>query len=111
MTKKGPILILGAMDGEIEAFLDNFVVLEKHTWKDFVYHSARFNDKEVIIAKTGVGKILAAMITQKMIDIFNPSAIFCTGIAGSLNPELEIGEILLGTDSVQHDFDAHNTQA
>ena len=46
------------------------------------------------------------MVTQKIIDLYDPSAIIFTGIAGSLNHDLEIGDILVGEDSIQHDVDA-----
>jgi 5'-methylthioadenosine/S-adenosylhomocysteine nucleosidase len=94
------------MDGEIEAFLNRFELIGETNWNDFIFYEAIYKSKSIIIAKTGVGKVLAAMITQKIIDLFQPSAIICTGIAGTVNPALELGDILLGTDSVQHDFNA-----
>lgn len=106
MSHKGPLILLGAMDEEIKAFLDYFDIEEKHQWNNSLFYSARFKEKHIIIAKTGVGKVLAAATAQKLIDTFNPSAIVFTGIAGSINANLKIGDILLGVDSVQHDFDA-----
>lgn len=106
MTKKNPVLILGAMDGEIKGFLGAFENLEKHIWNDYVYYTATYQNRKIIISKTGVGKILASMVTQKMIDLFSPSLILCTGIAGSLNTKFGIGDVLIGNDAIQHDFDA-----
>ncbi len=106
MSKKGPVIILGALDGEISAFLQFFTLNEPLKWKEFVFYSGVYSDKEIIVAKCGVGKVLSAMVTQKIIDLYDPSAIIFTGIAGSLNHDLEIGDILVGEDSIQHDVDA-----
>lgn len=101
-----PVLILGAMDGEIKAFLDHFQILGKQKWNGFIFYPGKLENKNIVIAKTGVGKVLSAMVTQKLIDLFNPSAIICTGVAGSLNKKFKLGDIIVAADSVQHDFDA-----
>ena len=94
------------MDGEIKAFLDNFKILNKMQWKSFDFYLSKFGNNEIVITKTGVGKTLSAMVTQKLIDLFDPSAFIFTGIAGSLNNELNVGDILIGRDSIQHDMDS-----
>ncbi|MDA3809764.1 MAG: 5'-methylthioadenosine/adenosylhomocysteine nucleosidase [Spirochaetaceae bacterium] len=106
MREKGPVVLLGAMDGEIESFLKSLTINEKIVWNGFTIYRGIYGQSDLIIAKTGVGKVLSAIITQKIIDDYSPSAIICTGIAGSLNKEIGIGDILVGSDSVQHDFDA-----
>jgi len=106
MFDKGPIVILGAMDGEIESFLNTFEIVGKQKWQDFTFYPGKLENRDILIARSGVGKILTAMVTQKIIDLFHPSAIIFTGIAGSINPELNIGDMLIGRDSVQHDFNA-----
>jgi len=102
----GPIIILGAMDGEISAFLDDFQIIGKQKWNDFIFYPGKLEGKDIVVAKSGVGKVLSAIVTQKMIDLFAPSAIIFTGIAGALRDNLEIGDILIGEDSVQHDVNA-----
>jgi adenosylhomocysteine nucleosidase len=106
VKEKGPVIILGAMDGEISAFLENFQILGKQQWKDFTFYPGKLVEKDIVVAKCGVGKVLSAMVTQKMIDLFFPSAIIFTGIAGAIQDHLEIGDILIGEDSVQHDVNA-----
>jgi adenosylhomocysteine nucleosidase len=106
LREKGPVVLLGAMDGEIESFLKSLTINEKIVWNGFTIYRGIYGQSDLIIAKTGVGKVLSAIITQKIIDDYSPSAIICTGIAGSLNKEIGIGDILVGSDSVQHDFDA-----
>ena len=55
--------------------------------------------------KCGVGKVNAAMCTQSMIDLFSVDAIINTGIAGSLDADIDIGDIVIATDTVEHDMD------
>lgn len=65
-------------------------------------------DREVALALTGVGKVRAAMTAQHVIDSVRPSAIIFTGLAGALAPHLEIGDLVIAKDCVQHDLDARD---
>ena len=60
---------------------------------------------EVVLVRCGVGKVNAARCTQVLIDKFAPDAIINTGSAGGLAPELAVGDIVIGTHLLQHDFD------
>jgi 5'-methylthioadenosine/S-adenosylhomocysteine nucleosidase len=52
-----------------------------------------------------VGKVSAAMVCEKLIDEYHPRAIIFTGVAGALNQDLEIGDIVVSRDCIQHDLD------
>ena len=106
MNDKRPLIILGAMDEEISAFLQEAHIENELKWMDFTFYSCQLAERNIVIAKCGVGKVLAAMVTQKMIDLYTPSAIIFTGIAGALSSQLDIGDILVAQDSIQHDIDA-----
>ena len=62
--------------------------------------------KQIVAARSGVGKVNAAVCTQLMIDEYKTEAIINTGIAGSLNASIDIGDIVLSTDVLHHDVDA-----
>ena len=62
----------------------------------------------VVVVKSGIGKVNAAVCTQILVDDFKVDAVINTGIAGSLNPEINIGDIVISTDVVHHDMDAVN---
>ena len=100
------IAILGAIDGEIKEFLDHIGRSEKSNWNDFTFYKGRLANHDVVISLSGVGKVMAAMVTQKIIDLYEPEALIMTGLAGALNPELEIGDTVIGRDCIQHDLDA-----
>ena len=72
----------------------------------FTLYKGKFNNKNVVLVKSGVGKTFASMICQRLIDKFNIKTVLFTGVGGSLNKELDIGDVVISEDSVYHDFDA-----
>lgn len=68
------------------------------------FTSGKIFDKDVVLLECGVGKVNAAVGTQIMIDLFTPDVIINSGIAGSLSKNLIIGDIVISTDCVEHDF-------
>lgn len=99
-------LILGAMDGEIAESRANLQHSSTTEWNGFEIHHGWIGDREVEVAKTGVGKSLSAMFCQHLIDTHTPDRILFSGVAGALNPSLEIGDTLIARDCVIHDMDA-----
>jgi len=102
----GPVLILGAMEGEVRYLVQQMGEVEICLWKGFSFFKGTLYGVSSVIARCGVGKVLSAMVTQKGIDLFQPQMIVFTGIAGALDLSLEIGDIVLGAETVQHDVDA-----
>ena len=100
------IVILAAMDCEVQALLGRIPGTSAVDDAPYMWQRGRLAGHEVVVAKTGVGKVLAAACAQRAIDRFNPAAILCTGVAGALVSELRIGDIVVSTDCVQHDVDA-----
>ena len=98
-------VIIGAMDSEISIYLKHSTILHKIIWNDFIFYEVSFNGNNCIICKSGIGKVLAAMVCQKLIDLYEPSSIIFTGVAGALNPVLDIGDIIVSRDCIQHDID------
>ena len=99
------IVIIAAIDEELEAIQNKFENVEEKKLKDLVYYEGQANGKEYVLTKCGVGKVNSARVTQMLIDNFDIEYIMNVGIAGSLNDELEIGDIVIGKKLVQHDFD------
>lgn len=99
------IAIMGAMDQEIAEFLAHSDDVDEHNWGDFSFYQAKLSGRPVVISKSGVGKVVSAMVTQRIIDQYNPRAIIFTGIAGAIAADLEIGDIIISRDCIQHDLD------
>lgn len=100
------IAIMGAMDAEIENFIKIFDIKKEVEWCGFTFYESSFNSHELVIIKSGVGKVMASMVTQRLIDQYDPDMILFTGVAGALNSKLEIGDVVLSKDCIQHDLDA-----
>lgn len=98
--------IIGAMDEEVAKIKENMtdVIIEKKAAMDF--YIGKINGKEAVVVRSGIGKVNAGICTQILADIYNVSAIINTGIAGSLDAAIDIGDIVLSEDALQHDVDA-----
>lgn len=97
--------IIGAMDIEVEELINSMTDVKKETISKIDYYEGRLQGKNAVVAKCGVGKVHAAVCAQTMMLKYAPSAIINTGVAGSLSPELDIGDIVISDGVVQHDFD------
>ena len=100
------IAILSAIEGEIKATAE---ALEQPVNVSFAgrrIYTGELAGKKVVVGYTGVGKALAALTVQGVIDRYGPTALIFVGIAGSLNTLYEIGDVVIAADCVQHDFDA-----
>jgi adenosylhomocysteine nucleosidase len=60
------------------------------------------------VVQSGIGKVSAALCVQILADRFGVDGVVNTGIAGSLKAEINIGDLVLSTDAIQHDVDATN---
>ncbi len=103
MNKLG---IIGAMDEEIEILKDEMKIhnIEKIAGIDFF--QGKIEQSSVILVKCGIGKVNAALCTQILITHFQSDYIINTGVAGAVSDILDIGDIVISKDLIQHDFDA-----
>ena len=62
-------------------------------------------EADVIVAVCGIGKVFAAMCAQTMIVTYKPDCVINTGVAGSLSPDIGVGDVVIAEDVVEHDFD------
>ena len=99
-------LILGAMEREVARARRELKDTRTIEWNSYKYHRGRIGDCDVVVAGTGVGKSLSAMLCQHLIDVTAPDRILFSGIAGALNPMLEIGDTVIARDCIFHDMDA-----
>jgi adenosylhomocysteine nucleosidase len=102
------IAIVGALEEELALFRENVRELKVSSDGPFTFNQGRLGAREIVVVKSGVGKVMAAMTAQKLIDYIRPSHIIFTGIAGALNSNLEIGDMVVGSEYIQHDIDARS---
>ena len=98
--------IIGAMEVEVAILKEKMedVRIIKKASMDF--YEGKIDEKKVVVVRSGIGKVNAGICAQILADVFSVDAIINTGIAGSLNKNINIGDIVLSTDVVQHDMDA-----
>ena len=75
------------------------------TWAGMEFHDGILEGTAAVVVQCGVGKINAAMCTQILIDRFGVTHVVNTGIAGSLDAQLDIGDLVVSRDAIHHDFD------
>lgn len=102
MTKIG---IIGAMELEVEQLKREMTVtgIIKKAGMDFF--EGNLNGADAVIVRCGIGKVNAALCVQILADVFQVSHVINTGVAGSLNAKLDIGDILISKDALHHDMD------
>ena len=95
------IAIIGAMDSEIEN-LKTTLSLKKEDNNDI--YVGNFCNKEIILSKSGIGKVNSAANTQYIIDKYMPNYIINTGCAGSLTDKLKVMDTVISSYVTYHDF-------
>jgi len=98
-----PLAIMSAMDVEMELYLDRCEIRGSTQRAGLTFHQASWHGHDLVLVRAGVGKVNAALCTQILIDTFDAEAVICTGSAGAVNPALDIGDVVVATDCVQHD--------
>ncbi len=98
--------IIGAMEEEVAELYSSMTdkhVEEKGVWKFYV---GKLSGADAVIVKSGIGKVNMAACAQKLIDVYEVKSLINTGVAGSLDASIDIGDIVVSTDCIQHDMDA-----
>lgn len=97
--------IIGAMKIEIDGIKDMMNDKKTETISGVEYCSGKLHGCDVVVAVCGIGKVFAAICAEAMIIKYGVEAVINTGVGGSLNEELKIGDILVAEKVCQHDMD------
>ena len=97
--------IIGAMDAEVAKLKELMTEVDVIKTASMEFYKGMLNGTKAVVVRAGIGKVNAACCTQVMIDRFPVSCVINTGIAGSLRAEIDIGDIVLSTDAIEHDMD------
>lgn len=100
--------IIGAMKAEVEQLKQEMKQPEVVNVAGMEFYKGSIGEKEVVVVQSGIGKVSAALCVQILADRFGVDGVVNTGIAGSLKAEINIGDLVLSTDAIQHDVDATN---
>ena len=103
MNKYG---IIGAMELEVDTLKSRMEIVRKVEKANMVFFEGKLNGAEVVIVKSGIGKVNAGICVQILCDEFKITHVINTGVAGSLKAFIDIGDIVVSTDACYHDMDA-----
>lgn len=97
--------VIGAMDEEVASLKAALTGKKTTTVAGMEFCSGKLDGADVVVVQCGIGKVNAGTCAQLLISLFGVDRIINTGVAGSLDAEIDIGDIVVSTDAVQHDFD------
>ncbi|MCI9455033.1 MAG: 5'-methylthioadenosine/adenosylhomocysteine nucleosidase [Dorea sp.] len=98
--------IIGAMEDEVAALKEAMEVQETIEKASMVFCKGMLCGKEVVVVRSGIGKVNAGICAQILVDRFGVDVLINTGIAGSLDAKIDIGDMVISTDALHHDMDA-----
>ena len=104
VSEKETIGMIGAMDVEVEALKGSAKITKTTTLAEMEFCEGTLDDTNVVIVKCGMGKVNAGICANTLINEFGCTRIINTGVAGSLDNQIDIGDIVVSVDAVQHDF-------
>lgn len=98
--------IIGAMEEEVAALKEAMDIEEIKEIASMTFCKGVLCGKDVIVVRSGVGKVNAAICAQILAGNFHVDTLINTGIAGSLDARIDIGDMVISADAVHHDMDA-----
>lgn len=102
MTK---LAIMGAMEEEIEPLLSHFENVNIVEYANNKFYEVNYNGLDIVIAYSKIGKVFASLTASTMIEKFSCDTLLFSGVAGGINPELKIGDLIIADKLCQHDLD------
>ncbi|PKF62183.1 5'-methylthioadenosine/S-adenosylhomocysteine nucleosidase [Psychromonas sp. psych-6C06] len=97
--------IIGAMDEEVSILKSKLKNIETTIIAGCEFYQGTLNTKQVIVTKSGIGKVAAAVATTLLLEQFKPDTIINTGSAGGYDTNLSVGDIVISTEVRFHDVD------
>lgn len=97
--------VIGAMEVEVQLLRQALDGCTTAIRAGMEFSEGTLNGQAVVVARCGVGKVNAALCTQIMVDLYGVTHVVNTGIAGSLDARIDIGDLVVSTDAVHHDMD------
>lgn len=98
--------IIGAMEEEVRLILEGARDVKAKELASMLFYSGTIQGQPVVVVKCGVGKVNAAACAQAIISVFGADRVILTGVAGAVDENLDIGDVVVSSDCVQYDVDA-----
>ena len=105
LNSSSKIALIGAMDQEIERLKDSIDGVEQQEIAGFMFYTGKLGGFDVVLLKSGIGKVNAAIGTCLLLDRFQPDCVINTGSAGGFDPALKVGDVVISDEVRHHDVD------
>ncbi|MEH6941917.1 5'-methylthioadenosine/S-adenosylhomocysteine nucleosidase [Bacillus sp. JJ722] len=99
------IAIIGAMEEEVQILREKMENVQQEVIAGCEFNVGTLNGVDVVLLKSGIGKVNAAMSTAILLEKYQPTAVINTGSAGGYASSLEVGDVVISSDVVHHDVD------
>lgn len=97
--------IIGAMSEEVEILREKMEIENTKKIAGMEFYQGTLDGENIVLVQSGVGKVNAAACAQILADYFGVNYLINSGVAGGLDPDVKVGDIVISTDAVQHDVD------
>ena len=97
--------IIGAMASEVDALIAELSEAKSERISGSLFTTGRLAGEEVVIVRSGIGKVAAATAAEAMILRYAPTLLVNTGVGGSLSENLSVTDIAIADRAVEHDMD------
>ena len=97
--------ILAAMDEEINLAKNAMKIIKEEKALQTRFFLGKWNKSNVILVRSGVGKVNAATATQRIISLYNPNIMIVVGVSGACHSDLNVGDVVVANEVVQWDLD------
>ena len=98
--------VIGAINEEVEAIISEMSEIKKEITLGMTFYIGKFMGKDIVFVQSGIGKVNAAITATILIERYSVEKVIFSGVAGSLDERMKIGDVVIGTDIVQHDVEA-----
>ena len=95
---------MGAMEEEIKPILSHLTNINVVEYANNKYYEAKYGDLDIVVAHSKIGKVFSTLTASTMIQKFGCDVLLFSGVAGGINPDLEIGDLIVANKLCQHDL-------
>jgi adenosylhomocysteine nucleosidase len=99
------LAVIGAMAEEVELLRAEMSAVSEVRHAGILVAKGDFKGAEIVLAQCGIGKVNAAICTQMLVDLYQPSALVFSGVAGGLLPNMQVGDLVIASHLIQFDVD------
>lgn len=99
------IAVIGAMEQEVELLRQAIEHPKTETIANSEFTAGTYKGHEMVLVKSGIGKVNAAMTTTILLERYRPDIVINTGSAGGHDPSLKVGDIVVSSEVRHHDVD------